>query len=246
MDLETHTGTRRLAELASLLPEEASVDRDGILAIGGCRVDELAAEFGTPVYVIDEEGLRRQIRRYVDGIRRRWPRSEVLFASKSLPCVGMYAVAAREGLSVDVAGGGELHMALAAGVDPGMIYVHGNAKSDDELRMALDAGVKAVIVDNLDELARLERMATRPQQLLVRIIPGVSPDTHVSQITGGAMSKFGLPLDQVEQVVARVERHPLLHLSGLHLHIGSQVLQTLPFAQAVQAIAALGDRKSVV
>jgi diaminopimelate decarboxylase len=165
----------------------------------------------------------------------------VVFASKSLPCLAVYKLFAAAGLSIDVAGAGELVMALAAGVPPERMYLHGNAKTTGELTMALDAGVATVVVDNFDDIDRLEQLATRPQRVLIRIIPGVAPETHESQSTGGADSKFGLPLDQAREAIARIKSSDKLHLDGLHLHIGSQILDTEPFAQAVEAVSVLGE-----
>lgn len=230
----------RLGELWRILPEEATASVDGVLEIGGVAVTELAERFGTPLHVYDEAGLRRQIRRFVDGLRARWPNSEVLFASKSLPAVGMYRIAQEEGLSVDIAGGGELQLALAAGVDPARLHFHGNAKTDAELRMALDSGIDTIIVDNDDELDRLERLLERPQKLLLRVIPGVEAKTHASQATGGVHSKFGLPIDQAERAIARMRAHPLMRFEGVHLHIGSQILDTTQFAEAVAKISTVG------
>ncbi|MFF2272153.1 diaminopimelate decarboxylase [Agromyces sp. NPDC058136] len=230
----------RLGELWRILPEEATANADGVLEISGVAVTELAERFGTPLHVYDETGLRRQIRRFVDGLRERWPNSEVLFASKSLPAVGMYRLAQEEGLAVDVAGGGELRLALAAGVDPERLYFHGNAKTDAELRMALDAGIGAIIVDNDDELDRLERLLERPQRLLLRVIPGVEAKTHASQATGGQNSKFGLPLDQAARAIARMQAHPLMRFEGVHLHIGSQILDVAQFGEAVEKISGVG------
>ncbi|GAA1593423.1 diaminopimelate decarboxylase [Leucobacter chromiireducens] len=231
----------RIGELWDVLPEESSVTDDGVLAIGGVPITELAAQYGTPLHVFDETGLRRQIRRFIDGLAERWPNSEVLFASKSLPIVGMYRVAAEEGLSVDIAGGGELQLALAAGVDPAKLHFHGNAKSDAELELALTAGIGAIIVDNEDELDRLERLLTRPQALLLRVIPGVDAETHASQATGGDRSKFGLPMDQALRAIERMRAHPLMEFEGVHLHIGSQILNTRQFAEAVAKISTAGD-----
>jgi diaminopimelate decarboxylase len=227
--------------LAEILPEHAGVTADGVLSIGGVPATELAARYGTPLYVYDEEGLRRTARRFVEGLHARWPNSDVLFASKSFPAVGMYALAQEEGLCVDVAGGGELVLALAAGVSPERLFMHGNAKSDEELRLALDAGVGTIIVDNTDELDRLERLLTRPQDLLLRVIPGVDAHTHATMATGGDDSKFGLPLDQAAAAVRRMEAHPLMRFRGVHLHIGSQILETEQFAQAVRNIADVGS-----
>lgn len=231
----------RLGALWEVLPEESGVNDDGVLTIGGVSVSELAAEHGTPLHIIDEAGLRRQIQRFAVGMRRRWPNSEVLFASKSLPIVEMYRVAQEEGISVDVAGGGELQLALAAGVTPERLYFHGNAKTDAELRMALDAGIGTIIVDNEDELDRLERLLTRPQRLLLRIIPGVNAVTHASQATGGLDSKFGLPMDQALGAIRRMQAHPLMEFEGVHLHIGSQILNTEQFAEAVRKISSAGE-----
>lgn len=226
--------------LMDILPEESTVSDTGELSIGGVSVSELARQYGTPAYIMDETGLRRQIRRFVQGLGSRRPNSEVLFASKSLPCVAMYAIAQTEGLSVDVAGGGELMMALTAGVSPSNIYLHGNAKSDQEIQMALAAGIRAIIVDNFDDLDRLEAMATREQRVLLRMIPGITPATHASQVTGGSDSKFGLPPADITRAIERIAKHPLLHFEGIHVHIGSQVLETEPFAQAVKSVAEFG------
>lgn len=234
------TGTR-LGELWSILPEESSRTAGGELAIGGVAVSELAEQYGTPLHIVDEAGLRRQMRRLLSGLRERWPRSEVLFASKSFPVVGIYQAAQQEGLSIDAAGGGEIKLALAAGVDPERIYFHGNAKTDDELRIALDAGVGTIIVDNEDELERIARLAERPQRLLVRIIPSVEAETHASQATGGEKSKFGLPIEHARRAIERIEAHPLLEFDGVHLHIGSQILNTAQFGEAVENISSAGE-----
>ena len=231
------TGDR---DLLPLFPEHSSVSPDGELAIGGVGVRDLAERFGTPAYIVDEAGLRNQASRFKDGLAARHPDSEVVFASKSLPCLAVYKLFAAAGLSIDVAGAGELVMALAAGVRPERMYLHGNAKTTAELTMALDAGVATVVVDNFDDIDRLEQLATRPQRVLIRIIPGVAPETHESQSTGGADSKFGLPLDQAREAITRIRASEKLQLDGLHLHIGSQILDTEPFARAVEAVSALG------
>jgi diaminopimelate decarboxylase len=234
----TRTAAR---DLLPLFPEHSDVTPDGELAIGGVGVRDLAERFGTPAYIVDEAGLRAQARRMRDGLAARHPDSEVVFASKSFPCLAAYQLFAAEGLSIDVAGAGELVMALAAGVRPERMYLHGNAKTTAELTMALDAGVATVVVDNFDDIDRLEQLASRPQRVLIRIIPGVAPETHESQSTGGADSKFGLPLDQARAAIARIRASQKLHLDGLHVHIGSQILDTEPFARAVEAVAVLGE-----
>jgi diaminopimelate decarboxylase len=239
--MKTHSVRDRGQDLLPLFPEHSSVTPDGELVIGGVGAADLAERFGTPAYIVDEAGLRDQARRLRDGLAARHPDSEVVFASKSFPCLAAYKLFAAEGLAIDIAGAGELVMALAAGVAPERIYQHGNAKTTAELTMALDAGVAVVVVDNFDDIDRLEQLATRPQRVLVRIIPGISPETHESQSTGGDDSKFGLPVDQAREAIARIRSSDRLQLDGLHLHIGSQILDTEPFARAVEAVAVLGE-----
>jgi diaminopimelate decarboxylase len=244
--MKTHSVRTRGQDLLPLFPEHSSVTPDGELLIGGVCATELAARFGTPAYIVDEAGLRNQARRLRDGLAARHPNSEVVFASKSFPCLAAYQLFAAEGLAIDVAGAGELVMALAANVPPERLYLHGNAKTTAELTMALQAGVGTVVVDNFDDIDRLDQLtsqqapAARPQRVLVRIIPGISPDTHESQSTGGDQSKFGLPADQARAAIARIRANSRLQLDGLHLHIGSQILATEPFARATEAVAALG------
>ena len=228
------------ADLLPLFPEHSSVSPDGELLIAGVGVRELAERFGTPAYVVDEAGLQHQARRMRDGLAARYPHSEVVFASKSFPCLAAYKLFAAEGLSIDVAGAGELVMALAAGVAPERIYQHGNAKTTAELTAAHQAGVGCVVVDNFDDIDRLCAIATRPQHVLIRIIPGINAQTHESQATGGDDSKFGLPLDQAREAITRIRASDRLVLDGLHLHIGSQIFDIDQFAQAVEAIAVLG------
>ena len=159
-------------DLLPLFPEHSSVTPDGELVIGGVGVRDLAGLFGTPAYIVDEAGLRDQARRMRDGLATRHPDSEVVFASKSFPCLAAYKLFAAEGLSIDVAGAGELVMALAAGVPPERMYLHGNAKTTAELIMAQQAGVGRAEADNFDDIDRLEQLATRPQPVLIRIIRG--------------------------------------------------------------------------
>jgi diaminopimelate decarboxylase len=239
--MKVHSARARDYDLLSIFPEHSSIAPDGELLIGGVGVTELAERFGTPAYIVDEAGLRDQARRMRGGLAARHPDSDVVFASKSFPALAAYKLFAAEGLAIDIAGAGELVMALAAGVLPERIYQHGNAKTTAELTMALEAGVAVVVVDNFDDIDRLEHLATRPQRVLVRIIPGISPETHESQSTGGDDSKFGLPVDQAREAISRIRASRWLRLDGLHLHIGSQILDTEPFARAVEAVSVLGE-----
>jgi diaminopimelate decarboxylase len=229
--------------LLSLFPPGSDVAGDGMLRVGGCRADELAAEFGTPVLVVAEQALRDRAREYRDELAARWPRSRVVFASKAFPCTAVQRVMAEEGLGLDVAGGGEIVTALAAGVDPALLVLHGNAKGDEEIAMVSEHGIGLVVVDNSDDVDRLEATvpAGHAQDVLVRVIPGVEADTHASVLTGHEGSKFGLAPAAAAELIARIERSPRLRMRGLHVHVGSQILDVEPFAQSVAPIAALGE-----
>lgn len=228
-------------QIISLFPSGTSLNEKKELLIGGCAASELASTFGTPALIIDEAALRNRARRYQDGLRSRWPNSDVIWASKSLPLTSVFRIIGEEGLGVDVAGGGELVMALAAGVNPSKILMHGNAKTDDEIQMAVNAGVGTIVIDNFDDIDRLERIVKDEQAVLVRIIPGVLPDTHAANATGQDDSKFGLSLSDAKIAIARLKASNKLRLDGLHLHLGSQIMATEPFVESIQAIAALGE-----
>jgi diaminopimelate decarboxylase len=231
-------------ELSPVYPLGTRVNERGHLEIGGCDAIELAREFGTPAYVVAEQDLRARARSFLDLISARHDDFDVLFASKAFPCTAVYRVLAEEGLACDVASGGELFLALRAGFDPARIYLHGNAKSDDELRQALAAGVGHIVLDSLDELDRLERIAAERdgrQEVLIRVTPGVAGDTHQAISTGQADSKFGFAPDQARDAIAKLATTPHLDLVGLHFHIGSQLFELEPFRAAVRAIASLGS-----
>ncbi|OCB60179.1 diaminopimelate decarboxylase [Mycobacterium vulneris] len=228
--------------LIGLFPPGTQQDSDGTLMIGGCRLDAIAEQFGTPAIVVDEGALRQRAADYLAAFRERWPRSDVAFASKSFPCTAVQRVMAAEGLHLDVAGGGEILSALKAGADPARLVLHGNAKTDEELTLAVARGVGLIVVDNFDDIDRLERIvpAGHRQPCLVRVIPGVDAATHASQATGHAGSKFGLMPEDARTAIARIEASPQLRLDGVHTHVGSQLLNVEQLAAAVAPIAALG------
>jgi diaminopimelate decarboxylase len=226
--------------LLSLFPAGSAVDADGTLLVGGCRADDLAAEFGTPALVVSEPALRARAREYKEELAKRWPRSRVVFASKAFPATAIQRVMVEEGLGLDVAGGGEILTALKAGVDPKLIVHHGNAKGDEEIALAVEHGIGLVVVDNADDVDRLEATSAT-QDVLVRVIPGVTADTHAHVLTGHAGSKFGLLPEDAAKLIARIERSPRLNMRGLHVHVGSQILAVEPFADSVAPLAALGE-----
>jgi diaminopimelate decarboxylase len=230
--------------LSHVYPLGTRVNERGHLEIGGCDAVEVAREFGTPAYVVAEQDLRMRARAFMDAIAARHDDFDVLFASKAFPCTAVYRVLAEEGMACDVASGGELFLALRAGFDPARIYLHGNAKSAAELDQALEAGVGHIVLDSIDDLEALERIAaargTR-QEVLIRVTPDVSGETHQAMSTGQADSKFGLSVDQARAAIARLHTASHLALVGLHFHIGSQLYELEPFRAAVRTIATLGD-----
>jgi diaminopimelate decarboxylase len=227
--------------LVSLLPPGARIDDAGELVVSGCRLTDLADTYGTPLYVVDEAALRAQARRFRQALSEGWADSQVFFASKAFPCTAGYRVMAEEGIGVDVAGGGELAMAIAGGVDPADIIMHGNAKTSVELRTAVEAGVGTIVIDNFDDIDRLEQIVTSEQGVLIRVIPGVRPDTHEAISTGQLGSKFGLSPADARTAIAKLEVSDRLRLDGLHMHIGSQIMTNEPFSRAIEILAGLGD-----
>lgn len=220
-----------------LLPDNASVDAVGRLRIAGVDVLDLAAEHGTPLFVYDEDHMRARCREAVAGFG-----PGVAYATKAFLCQAMARLAWEEGMSLDVATGGELHVALTAGVPADRLVMHGNNKSIAELRMALEAGVGRIVIDSFDEIDRIERLVATGFEIpavMVRINPGVDAHTHEYLQTGVADSKFGFGIADgaAAAAIERVRRSPHLHLKGAHAHIGSQVFVVDSFRRAVAAMA---------
>jgi diaminopimelate decarboxylase len=219
-----------------LLSDTAAIN-NGKLAIGGCDTLDLAAEFGTPVFVYDEEHLRARCREAVTALP-----GGAVYATKAFHCVAMARLADEEGMLLDVASGGEMHVALAAGVPPDKLVLHGNAKSDEELVAALEVGVGRIVVDSFDEMDRLDRLAgNRPAPVLVRITPGVEAHTHRFTATGHDDTKFGFTVSSgaAGEAVERARASPSMELRGLHAHIGSQVFLLESFERAARIVAAV-------
>jgi diaminopimelate decarboxylase len=220
------------------LPDGADVGADGRLSVAGVDVVDLASEFGTPLFVYDEQHIRRRCQEAVAA----WGPG-VAYASKAFLCRAMARLAYEEGMAIDVSTGGEMHVALSAGVPGERLVLHGNNKSEAELGRALEARVGRVIVDSFDEIDRLERLASlsgsRPQ-VLVRVTPGIEAHTHEYVMTGQDDSKFGFGLASgaAAAAVARLRRPGApVDLVGVHAHIGSQVFALDSFEKAVAALA---------
>ncbi len=225
-----------------LLPDNATIDSHGRLWVAGLELDALAEEFGTPVFVYDEDHLRARCREAVAAFP-----GGVAYATKAFLCRAMAALVYEEGMDLDVATGGELHVALAAGVPPERLVMHGNNKSVLELRTALELGVGRLVVDSFDELDRLEKLAAEglgPVPVLLRITPGVEAHTHEFVSTGQDDSKFGFTVS-TGAALAAVEQalgSTAVELVGVHAHIGSQVFRIESFFEAVRIVAAFANR----
>ena len=242
---DAHAGQLEHAPLARhLLPDTAEVGPNGHLRIGGVDVVELANALGTPLFVYDEEHLRSRCREAVEA----WGEG-VAYATKAFLCKAMARLAHEEGMCLDVSTAGEMHVALAAGVPPERLVLHGNNKSDDELSAALAAGVGRIVVDSFDEIDRLGRLTDAPRaqaapgaasrpKVLVRVTPGVEVHTHVYVQTGQEDTKFGFSVASgaAAEAVVALELLPGVELVGVHAHIGSQVFDVDHFEEAAAVL----------
>lgn len=223
-----------------LLPESAALADDGWLTIGGCHLGALVEEFGTPLFVYDEDHLRGRCREAVAAFGA----GRVIYATKAFLCRAMARLAYEEGLLLDVSTGGELHVALAAGVPASACVLHGNNKSEEELRFAIEAGIGRIIVDSFDELDRLEHLHQAGlgpvPDVLIRVTPGVHAHTHEFISTGQDDSKFGFNLGNGDaaRAVSRAATSEAVNLVGTHCHIGSNVFRADSFARAAEVMAA--------
>jgi diaminopimelate decarboxylase len=223
-----------------LFPRSATADDRGRLAVAGCDVEALAHEYGTPLYVYDEDELRARTREY----RAAFGDDAVSYAGKAFLCLAMAQLVAEEGLHLDVATGGELHVATRAGFPPARVVFHGNNKSDAELRTALEVGVGRIVADSFDELDRIEGLVAQglpTPRVLVRVTPGVEAHTHEYIATGADDSKFGFAVANgaAREAALRVAKSDALEFAGFHCHIGSQILVLESFAVAAAIVTNL-------
>ncbi len=210
-----------------LLPLTARVNGQNHLEIGGCDVPALVQRFGTPLYILDEATLRTACRQYRQAFQTYYPgESLVIYASKAWNCLAVCAIVASEGVGIDVVSGGELFTALHAGMNPKTMYFHGNNKSVEELKFAIDTGC-TIVVDNWLELQTLAEMQ-QPARIMLRLTPGIECHTHEYIRTGHLDSKFGFDPDHLDQVFNYVSQQSALECIGLHAHIGSQIFELQP------------------
>lgn len=217
------------------------INTAGHLEIGGCDTVDLARDFGTPLYVLDEAMVRSQCRRYRENLAAVYPDSMVIYASKALMTMAISRIINEEGLGLDVVSGGELYTAYKAGFPMGEIFFHGNNKSPEELRMAVEYGVGIIVVDNLYELENLNALALqkgKKASVLFRLTPGVEAHTHSYTQTGQQDSKFGLGIKDgvARQVISHALTLPGIEVKGVHCHIGSQIFDIEPYKLAVKVM----------
>lgn len=225
-----------------LAPDTASVDMVGELMIAGIRVSELVRQYGSPLFIYDEEHLRSRMREATQGFGR----GQVIYASKAFPTVAMAKVINEEGLWWDAASLGELEAGLRGGIKPEHVVLHGNNKSLDELKMAIDSQIGRVVVDSFDEIDRLETLGGCVN-VWVRVTPGIEAHTHAYVRTGQQDSKFGFNLanGDAHLAISRIKANTRLRLSGLHCHIGSQVFALDSFRDAVAVMTTLAKDEGV-
>jgi diaminopimelate decarboxylase len=219
------------------LPVSIEINAKGHMNIGGCDTVELAKQFGTPLYVMDEETLRENCRSYIHAAQKFYPNTEISYASKALSVLGVLKVIKEEGLGIDVVSGGELFLALKAGFDPQKIFFHGNNKTPQEISEALIAGVGTIVLDGLEEAELVNKLAGKAnklQKVLLRVTPGVEAHTHEFIKTGQLDSKFGVHVDKVPGALEEIKSKKHLDFWGLHVHIGSQILETIPFNHSLE------------
>jgi diaminopimelate decarboxylase len=225
----------------STFPLTSEINHSNHLAVGGCDTLELAAAFGTPLYVFDEVTLRTKCLDYSCEFSQRYPDTQVIYACKAFINPALARILAEEGLGLDVVSGGEMAVARAADVPPERVYFHGNNKTEEELRMALEWGIGRVVVDNFRELSLLGRLVADRggvQDILLRLSPGVDPHTHKHTTTGVLDSKFGFPITtgQAEEALTKAMASECLNLVGLHFHLGSPIFEMEPYVEAIDVL----------
>ncbi|MCY4114160.1 MAG: diaminopimelate decarboxylase [Chloroflexi bacterium] len=233
--------------LDQVFPVGTLRDDAGALVLGGASCEELAEEFGTPLYIYDEATLRAACRGYIRALADSYPNALVLYAGKAYVDPTLLQVAASEGLGMDAVSSGEVRVAQAAGMPLDRVVLHGNNKLPREIDLALELGVGRIVVDALEEIEIIDELARRrglTAQVLLRLTPGVEAHTHDYIRTGAVDSKFGLGLDSgaAEEAVARAMRAPNLDVMGLHAHIGSQIFDTEPYADTVTITLDFAER----
>lgn len=236
--------------LTHVFPDTVDINPAGHLTLGGCDTLNLVELYGTPLYVLDEKTLRDRCRQFVSAFASRYPNSQTVYASKAYINPALVRIFGEEGLGLDVVSGGELAVAMAGNMPLERVYFHGNNKTPAELAEAVKAGIGRIVVDSFHELDLLEQIcanASKTQNILVRVSPGIDPHTHIYTTTGIIDSKFGFSIQNgdAERAIIEAIAAPHLNLLGLHFHLGSPVFELAPYQAATKAVLrfAAGLRK---
>ncbi len=223
-----------------MLHDNIAIGKNGHLFFAGMDTVELAKKHGTPLYLIDENKIRENCRVYIECVKKYFGAKSIpLFASKSLCFLDLYRILKEEGTGVDVVSGGEVYTALKAGFPAGLMFFHGNNKTDEEIDYAVKSGVGYFVVDNIEELDTVSAIAVRhgiTQKILLRLSPGIDPHTHKAVATGSVDSKFGTAIEtgQAMALTKYALTKPGVSLVGFHCHIGSQIFEHTPFSDAAK------------
>jgi diaminopimelate decarboxylase len=240
-----------LSERSEILPVSAGRGPQGQLQIAGHDLKALAKAWGTPLYIFDAATVRQQAQSIQDHLTQYPGKSGITYAAKAYFSLGLARRLKQIGLGVDVVSRGELEIARRAGFQPEDVHLHGNNKSEDELVTALEWGIHCIVVDSLEEMDFLEQVASRlnrPANIWIRVTPGLEIDTHPYLQTGSKATKFGLPLshDQAGEAIRKAKASRFLNLTGLHMHLGSQIRNSEPYAEAISMLVDLAEKEGIV
>lgn len=234
-----------MVRLSHVWPDTAEIT-DGVLHVAGISVEELARRYGTPLYVLDEETFRGACRAYRAALSAAYPGTcDIYYSGKSLLNLTVAKLVASEGCNLDVVSASEILLAGMAGLSPSRLHLHGNGKPTAELDLAIERGIGAIVVDNLDELSAVAARSAalgKDANVMLRLSPGIAVATHPHIATGLATSKFGIPYDRLGAAIATLKASPHLRLKGIHLHLGSQIAEIEPYRAAIEFLLDARER----
>lgn len=222
-----------------LFPISAEINEDGRLEIGGVEAIKLVQDYGTPLYVIDKQTILSRANQYIDSLKKYYPNFLALYASKAFACKWIYKTLNEIGFGIDVVSGGEIYTALNVGFNKKNIYFHGNNKSEEELKLAIENQIGKIICDNFHELELVQKISqqlNKNQEVLIRLTPGIECHTHEYIRTGHLDSKFGFDLEYLDDVLKTIQKSKNITLKGMHAHIGSQIFELKPYADAADIL----------
>ena len=224
--------------IKNILPITSQVNKEGILEIGGCNLEEISNIYGTPLYVYDESTIREICKEFVNEFKQSYPNSHISYSSKAFSSPHITKILEDENLGIDVVSGGELSVLQYSKFPSNKVNFHGNNKSYEELKQAVDWDIETITLDSFDEISLLNKIASessKTQKVLIRVSPSVDPKTHILTTTGTLDSKFGFPIEtgQAEEAIKLTTKMSNLDLQGIHFHLGSPIFETKPYVLAI-------------